>query len=616
LRALPALGNTDHNKSWFLNLPDGTYFWSVQAIDGSFAGSAFSTEGSFSIGDPFTDIAAGLAGVQYASVAWGDYDNDGDLDILLTGESLGGPTSIVYRNDEGVFIDIAAGLTGVERSSVCWGDYDNDGDLDILLTGDTGSGPASLIYRNDDGLFEDIGAGLTGVSESSVAWGDCDNDGDLDILLTGLDEGGDPISSICRNEAGLFTDIGAGLTGVSQSSVAWGDCDNDGDLDILLTGNGTGGLTALIYRNDEGVFTDIGAGLAGVYYSSAAWGDYDGDGDLDVLLAGFGAGGRISRIYLNDSGVFTDIGAGLIGVNRSCAAWGDCDNDGDLDILLAGYSDAGRVSLVYRNDDGSFIDIGAGLNAVYRCAAAWGDYDDDGDLDILLAGLNATIPSTGLYRNNSAVANTAPSAPDNLNSVVSDSLTCLTWDMASDDQTPAPSLTYRLRVGTTPGGSEICSPHALGSGQPTVAARGVANRNAYWVLALNPGTYYWSVQAIDAGFEGSMFATEVPFTVPNSTDAPPDLPERLMLYPPHPNPFNPATHLRFDLPEDERLILGIYDPSGRRIRVILDGRIDAGHHEMIWDGRNDRGLPMPSGVYLCRLQTETSTQARRLILLK
>ncbi|HYW68008.1 MAG TPA: S8 family serine peptidase, partial [bacterium] len=81
---------------------------------------------------PFTDIGAGLPGVYYSSAAWGDYDNDGDLDILLTGDTGSESISRVYENDAGTFTDIAAGLTGVVLGSGAWGDYDNDGDLDIL----------------------------------------------------------------------------------------------------------------------------------------------------------------------------------------------------------------------------------------------------------------------------------------------------------------------------------------------------------------------------------------------------------------------------------------------------------------------------------------------------
>ncbi len=120
-------------------------------------------------------------------MAWGDYDNDGDLDILLTGAE-GGINLIakVYQNTGSGFGEVYAGsLTGVYVSSVAWGDYDNDGDLDILLTGrDSGVGYNAKIYQNTGSGFSEVYAGnLTGVAGSSVAWGDYDND--LDILLTG-----------------------------------------------------------------------------------------------------------------------------------------------------------------------------------------------------------------------------------------------------------------------------------------------------------------------------------------------------------------------------------------------------------------------------------------------
>jgi hypothetical protein len=356
----------------------------------------------------FTDIGAGLTGVWSSSVAWGDHDNDGDLDILLTGRLV----SKVYRNDGGgAFDDIDAGLTGVTCGSVAWGDYDNDGDLDILLTGWHGGGPVSKVYRNDGTSgFTYVEAGLTGVHHSSVAWGDYDNDGDLDILLTGWDGTG-PVSKVYRNDGTSgFTYIDAGLTGVYVSSVAWPDYDNDGDLDILLTGCDGSDAVSKVYRNDGGgAFTDIEAGLTGVHSSSVAWGDYDNDGDLDILLTGWDGSGPASKVYCNDGGgAFTDIAAGLTGVRNSSVGWGDYDTDGDLDILLTGWEldDITPVSTVYRNDGGgAFTDIDAGLTGVAASSVAWGDYDNDGDLDILLTGASGDYPNydpvSKVYRNNS-----------------------------------------------------------------------------------------------------------------------------------------------------------------------------------------------------------------------
>ncbi len=477
----------------------------------------------------FTDINAGLTGVSEGSAAWGDYDNDGDLDLVETGLTEGGAViAKIYRNDDnGTFTDIGASLTGVRRSSAAWGDYDNDGDLDLVLSGTTSPGSimpdTTIIYRNDNGNFVGIGTSIVNVTEGSTSWADYDNDGDLDLLVAGSVDGLNNTAKLYRNDgAGQFTDIQASLSPTGNAAAAWGDYDNDGDLDILLSGNNGFSFFTKIYRNDgNGTFLDIGASFTGVMLGSVAWGDYDQDGDLDVLLTGSLNGGGssvISKVYRNDgSGVFTDIGASLTGVYVSSAVWGDCDNDGDLDILLSGNTDGGtgRITKIYRNDgSGIFTDINAALTASYWSSAAWGDHDNDGDLDILQTGHIVTNYIAKIYRNEGSVFNTAPSAPSNLSSLVSANSATLSWNKATDSETAQNSLTYNLRIGTTPGGSQTLSPMASSGGYRKLSKMGNAGlKNGWTVKNLPGGTYYWSVQTIDNVFAGSAFATEESFSI-------------------------------------------------------------------------------------------------------
>jgi len=487
------------------------YYWSVQAIDTALAGGPFGVEGSFT--QPiFSDVSAGVTGVDQSSVAWGDYDDDGDLDVLITGDSGSGLIARVYRNTGGTFSDITAGLTGVYRSSVAWGDYDNDGDLDILLTGRLGFGSyISRVYRNTGGTFSDISAGLTGVSDSAAAWGDFDNDGDLDILLTG-DSGSGFISRVYENTSGTFSDISAGLSGVHRGSVAWGDYDSDGDLDILLAGSSSTVRISHVYQNTSGTFSDIGAGLTGVNYSSVAWGDYDNDGKLDILLSGeVSIGSSVSKVYRNTGGTFSDISAGLTDMDRSSVAWGDYDNDGDLDILLTGSASGTPMSQVFENTSGTFSEITSGLTDVLFSSVAWGDYDGDGDLDILLAGRGSGATKLSLvYENAGSALNTVPAAPGGLMAAVN-SATSITfsWIAPADAQTPTAGLRYNLRVGTTVGGSDVVSPMALTSGVRKIAQAGLLETTSWTIEDLTPGQdYFWSVQAIDTALAGGPFATE------------------------------------------------------------------------------------------------------------
>src|SRR5262245_38515778 len=346
-----------------------------------------------------------LEPVTNVATDWGDCGNDWYLDLFLTGHAnCCGRISRIYRNQGGgSFVDIGAGLQGVYFGSVAWGDYDGDGDLDILLTGLSNCcGRISRIYRNQGGgSFVDIAAGLPGVYQGTGIWGDYDNDGDLDFLLAG-DVGG-VISYIYRNTAGSFNLV-ASLDGMTRGSAAWGDYDGDGDLDLLMTGQFSCCFRySRIYRNNGGNFSDLGGlGLEPVFEGSSTWGDYDGDGDLDILLTGVSnCCGQISRVYRNQAGTFVDISTGLVGVSNSSGSWGDYDNDGDSDILLTGDSNSfGRISRVYRNQAGAFTDTEAGLMGISAGPGNWADYDNDNDLDILLVGNSNSGSLSWVYRNN------------------------------------------------------------------------------------------------------------------------------------------------------------------------------------------------------------------------
>lgn len=202
---------------------------------------------------PFTEMPGVLASNTGGDFSWGDYDSDGDLDIVASGSVYGTMTTLLQNNGAGVYSEIATSLpSGLDSSAVSWGDYDSDNDLDILLAG---RGEGSGIYRNDGGSFTNIGLVFPAMywCRNSVAWGDYDSDGDLDILFCGqLQEGfGTPLATIYRNDDGVFTDTSPGFVNGAAGSADWGDYDNDGDLDVAVSGFGASGL----YRNDCGIFT-------------------------------------------------------------------------------------------------------------------------------------------------------------------------------------------------------------------------------------------------------------------------------------------------------------------------------------------------------------------------
>jgi hypothetical protein len=316
----------------------------------------------------FSNLNAALPGLSSSAVALGDFDNDGRLDLFLTGfagvdaSSFPIYLSQVWHNlGNGNFTNVQAGLPGVNTGAVALGDFDNDGRLDILLTGYSSTGAVAQVWRNlGNGKFTNCNVGLPGVLYSSVAVGDYDNDGKLDILLTGTPNGfgSAAIIQLWRNLGnGIFTNISVDLPGVSQGAVAFGDFDQDGGLDILLTGYSKTGAVCQVWRNlGNGSFTNMNVGLPGVYQSSVALGDYDNDGKLDIVLAGVDIHtNSIFQVWRNTGNwVFTNISAGLPGIHSGSLAWADFDNDGRLDLLLAGLDNTGNPMLqVYHNNTAS-----------------------------------------------------------------------------------------------------------------------------------------------------------------------------------------------------------------------------------------------------------------------
>ncbi len=374
--------------------------------------------------DIFTKITTGPGadvGRSYGA-AWGDYDNDGFIDLFIANASETNPISstfqfLYHNNGDGTFSRITTGVVATAFKygrGAAWGDYDNDGNLDLVLVNIAQSN--NLFHNNGDGTFAEVNASFIpdSVNSPGATWVDYDSDGYLDLFRSTLN---DSLQRLHRNNHdGTFTRITGGAflsTPGTRIASAWADYNNDGRPDLFLPSViETNGLPNYLWRNDGGgAFTRVGAPvLDGNSNSTAAtWGDCDNDGDLDLFVScAYNAiqAGRPNLFYRNNGdGTFTslttlpandpvDNGGGSHGCK-----WGDYDNDGWLDLFVAntyGHNDY----LYHNNGDGTFTKIVGDIavsDATNSWCPLWGDYDRDGFLDLFVS---TTTGANLLYHNN------------------------------------------------------------------------------------------------------------------------------------------------------------------------------------------------------------------------
>jgi photosystem II stability/assembly factor-like uncharacterized protein len=386
------------------------------------------------------DVPLGTLSAGASDMAWGDADGDGDQDLVVGSDGQ----TVLYRNDAGTLVITDTALPGYRElndqadfdlHSISWADYDNDGDLDLLLPSirdaETFTTRTALL-RNDGAngsggrLFNEVAVDLGRSNHAQTHWADFDGDQDLDLLIVHIapltEDGFIRRFRNDGNDVFVGEDI-LGTLSVEHGEAQWGDYDDDGDLDVLVAGNiretdGSYNTVLRLYRNEAETY--VAADIIACVFcegwfdlSAATWADYDSDGDIDILLAGtYNSGSNIegrAKVYDNVDGSFVDSGNALpapraMGFSGGSFSWLDIDGEGDLDYFIAG---------------SYFVPGGNGL----------------------------VETQMHLYLNSAPGQNASPSMPDALGSLVNnDGSVSLWWNPASDDHTPLAALTYDLRL--------------------------------------------------------------------------------------------------------------------------------------------------------------------------
>lgn len=300
------------------------------------------------------------ASASHAAITIADYDNNGFNDVFVCGYNggsrllTGNNGTLVYQNPVQPYIGYSSAL------GASWVNYNNDALLDLYVC--NFSNGTNTLYRGEsNGLLNPISVtGLTTTNGNHVSssWADFDNDGDMDVFIANFSGQNNEhyIHSANHQFIPADTSIITNDGGKSHGG-SWGDYDNDGDLDLYVTNSYN--EANFLYRNDgNSSFTKITSiGAIGQNTSMcSAWGDVDNDGDLDLFCGNNSALGTLqtNQLFINNGNGFTadtaDGSANYIAYSRGCGM-ADMNNDGYLDLFVS--QDQNAPDKLFKNIGGN-----------------------------------------------------------------------------------------------------------------------------------------------------------------------------------------------------------------------------------------------------------------------
>ena len=426
--------------------------------------------------------------ISYGQELWGDYNSDGKQDRFIIG-GQGSPHFYLYKNEGSYFSKVETGITALAGATAVLLDYDNDGNLDLMIAGkDQSNTSHNELWRNTGsiGNFEFVkdetfqNFGIVDHEYQSrcnyLVAADYDNDGWTDFLATGY-VNGDWHAKLYRNNLGYFEEVEypvddnlgrRTLPRVVKGSIQAADLNNDGNVDLIISGenvdNGYATITTVYFNNGNGTFRSIAddSVFQGQNRGTTFALDINNDGYLDLVEMGdnndegrdIGDGRkRVANIYINSgnetfSSPVVAVNNGLLEM-RAMPSVGDVNNDGLTDILATGGWEDDFTHLYYNNGNNTFTNefIPREFNGRDGLASIV-DFDGDLALDISIEGWCDDWHNTLLINDWATGLNRpeAPSIPTGFTATQAGDDVVLSWNKSTDNTTPQNAIRYNIYI--------------------------------------------------------------------------------------------------------------------------------------------------------------------------
>jgi len=429
----------------------------------------------------------------------------------------------------------------------------------------------------------------------SITIGDWDGDDDLDLATA--NRASNNVSILFNNGFGAFNIAATVAVGNVPEYVKAGDFDADGDLDLAIVNSGSNTISILI--NDGAGNFSQGNPVAVLNSPHAInSGDLDGDGDVDLIASNFNSA-KMSVLMNDGSGNFSQSSAPNVGNGPELGIIADIDLDGDFDIAVPNFRSGDLF--VLKNDGFSNFSNDTTFNTGSSPhLPASGDLDGDGDLDLV-------IPNSGSGTIVLLLNNGDGSFSQRIINSSGGPWSGATPDLDGDgdlDLVITKYTTNRIAIFINDGDANFDPRPEISVGiNPHLVVAGDLDGNGTMDLAVtNDGSNSVTILKND-------LATSVEDKIIS-------VPKNFTLHQNYPNPFNPSTTIEYNLPKASNVVVKIYNITGKEIRTPIREYQRAGVQTVVWDGKNDKGKAVATGVYLYEIRVDDFSRTKKMILLR